>query len=49
MGRDEMTRIGGWIARILEQPEDAAVAREVEHQVLELTAGFPLFAQAAPR
>jgi glycine hydroxymethyltransferase len=43
MGPDEMRLIGAWIARVLEKPEDAGVVREVEHQVLELTQGYPLF------
>ncbi len=44
MGRDEMVRIGGWIARVLDRPADAALAAEVEREVLGLTSGFPLFA-----
>ncbi len=44
MGPEEMVRIGGWIARILAAPEDAVLAQQVEREVLELTAGFPLFA-----
>jgi glycine hydroxymethyltransferase len=44
MGRDEMTRIGGWIARVLERPDDEALARAVEREVRDLCAGFPLFA-----
>lgn len=43
-GTDEMGAIAGWMARVLERPEDLATAREVEAQVLELCAGFPLFA-----
>jgi glycine hydroxymethyltransferase len=43
-GPDEMRRIAQWIARVLEKPEDAGVAREVEREVSELTAGYPLFA-----
>ena len=42
-----VTRCAGsraWIARMLDAPDDAAVAREVEREVLELCAGFPLFA-----
>jgi len=44
MGVDEMHAIGGWIARVLEAPADEGVARGVEAEVLELAAGFPLFA-----
>ena len=43
MGPDEMRAIGCWMARVLENPEDLAVARDVERQVLELVAGYPLF------
>ncbi len=43
MGTDEMKLIGGWMARVLDKPGDEAVAKEVRSQVLELTAGYPLF------
>jgi glycine hydroxymethyltransferase len=43
-GTDEMRLIADWIARILEKPDEASVAREVEREVLELTSGYPLFA-----
>jgi glycine hydroxymethyltransferase len=43
MGEDEMRAIGGWMARVLEKPGDETLAREVGAQVLELTAGYPLF------
>ncbi|MCC6348043.1 MAG: serine hydroxymethyltransferase [Candidatus Eisenbacteria bacterium] len=50
MGPDEMRAIGGWMARVLKKPDDEALAREVERQVLELTAGYPLFSwQPVPR
>jgi glycine hydroxymethyltransferase len=42
-GVEEMGLIADWIARVLEQPGDAAVAAAVEKDVLELCAGFPLF------
>ncbi|HET7226935.1 MAG TPA: serine hydroxymethyltransferase [Candidatus Eisenbacteria bacterium] len=42
-GVDEMRTIGGWIARVLEAPDDAEVGRAVERGVLEMCAGFPLF------
>jgi glycine hydroxymethyltransferase len=41
---DEMRRIAGWVARVLERPDDEGTAREVEREVLELCAGYPLFA-----
>jgi glycine hydroxymethyltransferase len=44
-GRDEMKRIGEWIARVLAKPDDMAVARAVEREVMDLAAGFPLFAR----
>jgi glycine hydroxymethyltransferase len=43
-GREEMISIAGWIARVLDRPDDAATARAVEQEVLELTDKFPLFA-----
>ncbi len=49
MGIAEMDQIAGWIARVLEAPADAEVARGVETQVLELCAGFPLFSWSAVR
>jgi glycine hydroxymethyltransferase len=42
-GVEEMRLIAGWIARVLEQPDDAARAAAVEKDVLELCSGFPLF------
>jgi glycine hydroxymethyltransferase len=43
-GPAEMKLIGAWIAKILESPADEQRGREVEREVLELCAGFPLFA-----
>jgi glycine hydroxymethyltransferase len=43
-GREEMLKIGKWIARVLAKPDDVAEARAVEREVMELAAGFPLFA-----
>jgi glycine hydroxymethyltransferase len=40
----EMRQVAGCIARTLERPDDAGRAREVEHEVLELTGRFPLVA-----
>jgi glycine hydroxymethyltransferase len=42
-GVEEMRRIGAWIARVLQRPDDAETARAVEREVLELAEGFPLF------
>ncbi|HTO90405.1 MAG TPA: serine hydroxymethyltransferase [Candidatus Sulfotelmatobacter sp.] len=47
MGEEEMRRIGGWIARVLERPDDLENGRAVEREVSELAAAFPLFAREA--
>ena len=47
MGVDEMRIIGAWIARILEQPTDEGVAREVAAGVTELANAYPLFSWTA--
>ena len=44
MGEGEMRSIGGWIARVLERPDDAASVADVERQVRALCGSFPLFA-----
>ena len=44
-GRDEMLKIGEWIARVLAKPDDVGVTRAVEREVTELAAGVPLFAR----
>jgi glycine hydroxymethyltransferase len=49
MGPAEMQQIAGWIARVLDAPDDLETARSVERDVEELTAGFPLFDQAVVR
>jgi len=43
-GVEEMGRIAGWIARVLERPDDLETARAVGSEVLELCSAFPLFA-----
>jgi glycine hydroxymethyltransferase len=43
-GEEEMRRIAGWIARVLERPDDPEAARSVEGEVLELCSRYPLFA-----
>jgi len=49
MGPADMRRIGGWIARVLERPADAALARDVAREVRELAEAHPLFTwQPAP-
>jgi len=42
-GPDEMRLIAGMIARVLEKPEDGALAATVEKEVLDLCSSFPLF------
>ncbi|MEX0892089.1 MAG: serine hydroxymethyltransferase [Gemmatimonadota bacterium] len=43
MGEEELRAIGGWMADILDRPEDAAVAERVAGQVADLTASFPIY------
>ena len=47
MGADEMKLIGTWIAKVLDQPADEGLAREVAREVRELAHGFPLFSWTA--
>jgi len=47
MGADEMRLIGGWMAKVLDAPEDQTLQREVAGQVRELSAGFPAFSWQA--
>jgi glycine hydroxymethyltransferase len=50
MGTGEMLRIAGWIARVLERPGDAALARETAREVRELAEAYPLFSwEPGPR
>jgi glycine hydroxymethyltransferase len=44
LSRDDMVRVADWIATVLERPDDEALARDVERQVVELARAFPLFA-----
>jgi glycine hydroxymethyltransferase len=43
MREEEMRRVGGWIADVLEAPENEAVIEKVRRGVAELTAEFPLY------
>jgi glycine hydroxymethyltransferase len=43
-GQDEMKRIAGWIARVLDKPDDAATAQVVGKEVREIANAYPLFA-----
>jgi glycine hydroxymethyltransferase len=42
-GAGEMQQIAGWIARVLDKPDDLALAAEVGREVKALGARFPLF------
>ena len=44
MGTEEMTRIGGWIADILDRPGDSARIGGIRRKVGELCAAYPLYA-----
>ena len=44
---DEMRQVGEWIARVLQRPDDAAVACEVSDAVKELANAYPLFSWTA--
>ena len=46
MGPDEMTRIGRWIADILDRPEDETLIVRTRGRTRELCEGFPLFRRA---
>ena len=43
MGATEMSRIAGWIARVLEKPADEGLGRDLAREVRELAAGYPLY------
>jgi glycine hydroxymethyltransferase len=43
MGADEMDTIGGWIADVLETPEDEAVLQRTAASVRDLCAQFPIY------
>ncbi len=45
----EMALIAGWIARILDSPEDQVIAAKVAEEVQDLAMAFPLFAWAPVR
>ena len=47
MGINEMRLIGGWMARVLRQPDDDEVLAGVREEVRELCASFPVRAEAA--
>jgi glycine hydroxymethyltransferase len=42
MGPDEMRAIAGWILRVLRQPEDEAVLKEIHGEVTSLCQQFPV-------
>ena len=45
MGEDEMRRIGGWIADVLDDPGDEAGLRAVRARVRDLSASFPIYTE----
>lgn len=47
MGPDEMTKVGNWILEALKSPKDDAVLQKVRQSVSELSAQFPVPADAA--
>jgi len=47
MGIAEMRVVAGWIARVLEKPDDESLARTLAAEVRELALGFPLFSRSA--
>jgi glycine hydroxymethyltransferase len=49
MGEAEMKTVAELIAAVLEAPEDEEVRRRVRARVMELTAGFPLYAHRLQR
>ncbi len=48
MGPQEMRRIGGWMAEVLDAPADAAVAERVRGAVDELCRAFPIYEEYPP-
>jgi len=43
MKEEQMREIGGWIARILQRPDDVALREEIGNQVHALCAKFPVY------
>lgn len=43
MGEAEMTRIGNWIADVLDEPDDEALRQRVRSDVMEMAGRFPLY------
>ena len=46
LGKDEMVRMGHWIADVLGAPSDEAVARRVKGEVAEVARAFPIYPEA---
>jgi glycine hydroxymethyltransferase len=46
LGRDEMVRMGHWIADVLRAPADESVARRVKGEVAEVAKAFPIYPDA---
>lgn len=47
MGEEEMRRIGGWIADVLDAPHDESVTKRVAQGVAEICEAFPLYRDVA--
>jgi glycine hydroxymethyltransferase len=48
MGADEMRRIGGWMLRVLTNPDDEDIAQQLRGEIHELCQNFPVPAAAIP-
>ena len=47
MGVAEMTRIGGWMADVLDAPSDESMTASIHNQVSEMCEAFPLYSEVA--
>ena len=43
MGEDEMKTIGGWVADVLEKPENESTLKSIRNKVKELCQQFPIY------
>jgi glycine hydroxymethyltransferase len=48
MAEEDMRRIAGWIAEVLDRPEDEATLARVAAEVAEFARGFPLHVGVRP-
>ncbi len=42
MGKDEMKQVGGWIAKALHDPDDAATLKSIRGEIRDLCGNFPV-------